>query len=260
MGEIGELLALLEDGRVGPALAGTALASARLYAMIRILPFLGGRRVPATLHLGLAAALGLVMGVSLETIPSAPLLAALAVKEVAVGFAVGFLASLPFRFIEQSGVLADHTRTTTLTTTAVAAGSGGSSPTGNLFLLMATGLFFLTPAHRAFWTGIQATFEAVPVVGGMPRAGSIATAAVASSAGLLAASVMLALPVLLAVLLTDLSIGAAGRFVPHSGGTFTFMPLRSVVGLGALLVCLTVVAPVMARLLLESMRWLAVLH
>jgi len=258
MGVLQEIASFLEGGRLGPALLGTGLTAARLFALLRTLPFLGGRRVPATLHLGLAVAIGLSMGAGsvLETLPAAPVVAALAVKEVLVGFAIGFIASLPFRFIEQSGVLVDVARSTQLSGST---GIGGrpSTPTGTLFLLAAMAVFFLTPAHRAFWTGLDATFLAVPLLpdGPLPYE-TLATRTIASSAGLLASSVMIAFPVLLSVLVTDLAIGAAGRFVPHSGGTFAFMPLRSVVGLGALVLALTVLAPTLARILLESMSWL----
>ncbi|MBW2261781.1 MAG: flagellar biosynthetic protein FliR [Deltaproteobacteria bacterium] len=258
MGVFHEIVSILGDGRLGPALLGTGLTAARLFALFRTLPFLGGRRVPATLHLGLAAALGLAMGggSALETVPPAPLAAALAVKEVVVGFSIGFLASLPFRFLEQSGILIDVTRSTQLSGSA---GIGGnqSTPTGTFFLLMAMAVFFLTPAHRAFWMGVEASFLSVPLVpdGALPYE-PLAMTAIAASAGLFASSVMIAFPVLLSVLVTDLAIGAAGRFVPHSGGTFAFMPLRSVVGLGALALALTVLAPTIARILLESMRWL----
>ncbi len=258
MGVLHEIVSLLDEGRIGPALLGTGLTAARLFALLRTLPFLGGRRVPATLHLGLALALGLAMGAgsALETLVPAPLAAALAVKEVVVGFSLGFLASLPFRFLEQSGMLADAARSTQLSGSTGVSGRP-STPLGTFFLLAAMAVFFLTPAHRAFWTGLEASFLAVPLLpeGPLP-AGPLATRAIAASAGLLASSVMIALPVLLSVLVTDLAIGAAGRFVPHSGGTFAFMPLRSVVGLGALALSLTVLAPTLARILLESMRWL----
>jgi flagellar biosynthetic protein FliR len=261
MGGWSGIIALLEDGRVGPAMLGAALAAARLFAMMRTLPFLGGRRVPATLHLGLAVALGLALTTApeLASVPPAPLVAVLFIKEILVGFTAGIVASLPFRFIDQAGVIIDAARSTQLSGATGITGSRDSSPTGTLLLLMAMAVFFLTPAHAAFWTSIEATFVAVPIVPLTPAAPSwqgAAFAAIASSAGLFAASVMIALPVLLAVLVTDLAVGAAGRFVPHSGGTFTFMPLRSAVGLGALCLSLTVLAPVMARLLLESMRWL----
>lgn len=261
MGGIQEIIALLEDGRVGPAVIGTGLAAARLFAMMRTLPFLGGRRVPATLHLGLAIALGLSMGSAshLASVPPAPIVAVLALKEILVGFSAGLIASLPFHFMEQSGLIIDTTRSTQLSGTSGITGAGGSSPTGTFLLLMTMAVFFLTPAHRAFWAGIEATFIAVPIAplaASTPSWESVALAAIASSAGLFAASVMIAFPVLLAVLVTDLAVGAAGRFVPHSGGTFTFMPLRSAVGLGALCIALTALAPVMADLLLESMQWL----
>jgi flagellar biosynthesis protein FliR len=258
MGVFHEIVSLLGEGRLGPAIMGTGLIAARLFPLLRTLPFLGGRRAPATLHLGLAIALGLAMdaGSALESVPPAPVAAALAVKEVVVGFTIGFIASLPFRFIEQSGIIVDVTRSTQLSGST---GIGGrpSTPTGTFFLLAAMAVFFLTPAHRAFWTGLDATFLAVPLVpdGPLP-AEPLAMRAIAASAGLFASSVMIAFPVLLSVLVTDLAIGAAGRFVPHSGGTFAFMPLRSVVGLGALALALTVLAPTLARILHESMRWL----
>lgn len=258
MGVLDELVSLLGQGRIGPAVLGTGLIAARLFALLRTLPFLGGRRAPASLHLGLAAALGIAMGggSALEAVPSAPLVAALAVKEVVVGFAIGFIASLPFRFLEQSGIIIDVTRSTQL---AGSRGIGGrpSTPLGTFFLLAAMAVFFLTPAHGAFWTGIEASFLAVPLIptGPLPLE-PLATRTIAASAGLFASSVMIAFPVLLSVLLADLAIGAAGRFVPHSGGTFAFMPLRSAVGLGALALALCVLAPVMARILLESMLWL----
>jgi flagellar biosynthetic protein FliR len=258
MGVLHEIVSLLGGGRIGPALLGTGLTAARLFALLRTLPFLGGRRAPATLHLGLAAALGLAMGgaSALEAVPPAPLVAALVIKEIIVGFSIGFLASLPFRFLEQSGIIVDVARSTQLSGST---GIGGrpSTPLGTFFLLAAMAVFFVTPAHRAFWMGLEATFLAVPLVpaGPLPHE-PLAMKAIAASAGLFASSVMVALPVLLSVLVTDLAIGAAGRFVPHSGGTFAFMPLRSVVGLGALALSMTVLAPTLARILLESMRWL----
>jgi flagellar biosynthesis protein FliR len=265
MEAISHIIDLLTTGRVPAAVVAAALVSTRMLAMIRIVPFLGARRAPAPLHVALAIALGLALGpdLGLESVPAAPLVAALAVKEALVGLALGFLASLPFRFAEQAGMIMDQARSTSLSSTSVAGSGGAGTPTGNLLLFGALAVFFLSPAHDAFFSGVAASFEALPVIPAGPAhaaIGDVTRAAVASSAGLFGASVMIALPVLGSVLLTDVAIGAVGRFVPHSGGTFAFMPLRSAVGLGALALSLTVLAPLLADLLLASMRWLAVLQ
>lgn len=261
MDHVAEILELLDRGRVGPATLATALVAARLFAVVRMVPFLGARRAPGPLHVALALVLALAIGpsVPVESVPAAPAVVLLAVKEVAVGLALGFLASLPFRFVEMSGVLADMSRSTSLSTTSMT-GRDGSSPTGNLLFFASMAVFFLTPAHRAFYTGVLASFASVPVIpdaASLPATtGAVAMGAVAASAGLFASSLMICLPVLGSVLLADVVIGAAGRFVPHSGGTFTFMPLRSVVGMGALALSMTLLAPVLAELLYDSMSWL----
>ncbi len=262
MDATGEIAALLSDASVGPAVVGVGLAATRIYATVRTVPFLGGRDVPATLHVALALGLAVSIGplVDLGPVPPAPMLAVLVAKEALVGFTVGYLASLPFRMLEQAGVLGDVSRASSLAQSAgIMSDRAGSSPSGNLLMLGTMVVFFETPAHGAFWSGLGATFDAVPVgppgpAQVLPMAWEpILQAAIWSSAGLLGAAFLIALPVMLAVLVTDLVAGAVSRFVPSAGGTFTFMPLRAAVGLAALALAMTILSPVIAQVLLEAM-------
>ncbi len=243
------------------SVVAVGLVAARMFALFRTVPFLGAGRAPAPLHLALAVGLGVALapGVGIEFVPSAPVVAVLAVKEALVGFALGFVASLPFRFAEASGGLVDASRSSSLSSSSIA-GAGSTTPTGNLLSLGSIAVLFVTPAHVAFMRGVDASLDAVPVIWdtstGPATVETLATTAIGASAGLLASSVMIALPVLASVLLVDVAIGAAGRFVPHSGGTFTFMPLRSVVGLLALSLSLTVLSPVLAGLIASTMELL----
>ena len=77
------------------------LVAARLVPVVQLVPFLGGKAVPAQVKMALALALTVLVypvvwtGGAARRLPGAPVeVAGLLIKEVAVGLMIGFVAAL----------------------------------------------------------------------------------------------------------------------------------------------------------------------
>jgi type III secretion protein T len=250
--------AIARDGETASFLLSAALAATRIYVVLRMLPPLGGRVVPPLLRLALSLVLAwMVTGaVQAGPWPPAPMVALLFLKEAAVGFVIGFTASLPFYFAEQAGFLVDAGRGGAMSALMSPTGEEQSTPFSSLFFYLCVILFFAGPAGASFWTALDASFRALPV---LPAASfefareRILAVAVAATGKLLLASVMLAFPVLLLVLLVDILAGILGRFFPAGGSYFLSMPLRSAVGIGGGILALLFLSPIVEGMLLTAM-------
>lgn len=243
-----ELSTLLGTRAAALALAVAALL-ARLAPAIWIAPFLGGRLVPAIVKPALGLALALVLYPAV--LPDAHRLAhggaaiifAVLVKELFVGLALGFVASILFWAAQSAGWLADASRGASFAETLVPQVGERSSPLGNLQLQLAVVLFLSLGGHRLFVAALGASYAALPL-GAFPDVAGLRGFALLCgrlSADLVLVALGMVAPVVAALWIADVALGWINRFAAQVNVFFLAMPFKAMLGLGVLALALSVV-------------------
>lgn len=162
----------------------------------------------------------------------------LVAREVMVGVVMGFVCACMFRAAEAAGRFTDVLRGASMAQVLSPTGEGRSSPLGALMLLLATVVFFEIGGMAHVSSALVRSYEAIPLnlhtrLAGSP--GAMATVAMVSSAKLIESAVGLCAPAVVALLLADILLGIVGRAVPQIPLYFVGMPLKALLGVGAVL-------------------------
>ncbi|HEX3696454.1 MAG TPA: flagellar biosynthetic protein FliR [Polyangia bacterium] len=223
------------------------VGGARVIPLAIMLPAFGGRHVPLSIRLALGALLAALAwplvaaaygGAGLDR--ASPLLWILIVgRELAVGVAVGFVASLAFHAAEVAGQLGDGLRGANAAAILIPASDGGApSPLGTLYLLLATVIFLEIGGLSRVIAALMNSYAAVPLglsnasVSGMQNAALVVLLA---SAKLLATALGLAAPLIVAMLLADVALAALARLAPDLPIYFLGLPVKALLGVGVIL-------------------------
>jgi type III secretion protein SpaR/YscT/HrcT len=233
----------LDGVPVEQAVVAVGLGAARTVPVAWMLPAFGGPHVPGQVRVGLGLALAvLCLPLLSGQVPQAsPLLwMLLLAREVAVGVTLGFVSTLVFRAAESAGRLTDILRGANLAEALNPVAEERTSPLGDVTLLLAVVIFLELGGLGHVAAALARSYQAVPVAAAASPAGlgRAAGLAVAASAQMLEAALGLAAPALVALLLADLALGAIGRAAPQIPLYFVGMPLKALLGVGAVLVSL----------------------
>lgn len=222
-----------------------ALVVARLAIIVQLVPFLGGQKIPQSVKIGITLALTIVVfpavwaqGATAE-IPLAPLpVAALVTKELAVGFTLGFIASLTFESARMAGELIDIARGQTMVKAMVPQLKARASASGDILYQLAVVLFLAVGGHRLVLAAMYRSFDLVPVHT-FPHfpAGHLEVGLYVArlTADAITFGVLLALPVIAAVLLANLVLALMNKAAPQMNVFFLGMPLKAILGVAVLL-------------------------
>lgn len=252
------LLGLLR-GPVGATLVAAALLAVRWLVLLTVTP------IPALGEIGAAMRLALAAALAAGSLPAAlpvPLVVlepgvavALAAKEALVGLALGAVVAFLLAAFEAAGRLADLFRGATMAEVFVGSGEA-SSPLGAFLLVAVLALLAASGGLLVLVGALQRSAEAFPVAA-LPVRLIEPGAFVGESLALFGRSfevgLLLAAPVLGVSLLLDVALGLAARVSPGFEGYFLALPIRAVLGVGAVVVSLALVRPHLAALLRMSL-------
>lgn len=222
------------------AFALLVLGAARTVPLAWAIPALGGPALPIVVRVALGIGLAvLCYPVLASALPpdGAAAWALLAAREVLVGVVMGFVCGCLFRAAEAAGVIVDVARGANLAVALSPAGAERTSPFGALFLLFACVVFVEIGGIGHVAVALGRSYEAIPL--GAPihlSAHAAAWLAMVASGKLIEAAIGLAAPAMVALLLADLTIGVLGRAVPRLRLDSIGMPLKALLGVGAVLV------------------------
>ena len=158
-------------------------------------------------------------------------------KETLIGFALGFLASLPFWALECAGIFMDNQRGASQAEGTEILTGKSISPMGGLLFQCLTYLFFTSGAFLAFLSLVYASYELWPVTSLFPALSGYAIPLFFAGkvAWLMSYMILIAAPVAVACLLVDISLGLINRFSPQLNAYVLAMPIKS--GMASLLLC-----------------------
>jgi len=253
----------LEGGGTSTAVTGAvALAAARTVPIAWLVPAFGGPRlaVPFRIGLGVLLAVLCLPAVYPAVAPGAlgsagaPALgpvgwALVGARELLVGATVGFCAAALFSAAAAAGRLVDVARGTTVAELLSPTSAQRTSPTAELYVLLAMLVFFELGGLRLLATALGRSYEAVPVLPAGAMFGGARAAAllvIACVAKLLESAVGLAAPVLVAMWLGDAALGALARVAPQLPLGLAAVPAKALLGLGLILLGLGAVDTALA--------------
>lgn len=218
-----------------------AVGAARTMPIAWSIPAFGGPCLPWQIRVAMGIGFSLLCLPVLAGNPppgGAVLLGLLIAREVVVGVVMGFVCACLFRAAEAAGQFTDVLRGVNMAEAISPASGSRSSPLGALMLLLAIVVFFEIGGMGYLTSALVRSYEAIPLSAPRRFAGgsrALAMVAIAASAKLIEAAIGLCAPVIVALLLADILLGIVGRYVPQIPLYFVGMPLKALLGVGAML-------------------------
>jgi type III secretory pathway component EscT len=218
------------------------LVSARLVPLTLMLPFFGGRvlpaqaRVPVLLALAIGAAPAVLWDSPVPTL--GPWLAVGLVRELALGVLLALVLGAPLFALEQGGRLLDAARGANASEVIASEGGERTSPLSELLRWTFGVVFLAAGGLRAIVRVLASSYAALPPAASV-RPSPLPTArwvelAARWSAEALAVGVTLVAPGLLALVAVELTLAVAARLSAPIAQSNAVMPLRALVPLAAL--------------------------
>lgn len=217
------------------------LGMIRFAPIVTITPFLGAKLIPTIARVALALSLTVVflptiLYHSQTPIDSTAAFIGYSVKELFIGFILGYIISIPFFIAQSSGIFIDYMRGSSMLMAQDPSTQTQASPIGimlNYYLIV---LFYGLDGPLIFFDVMQTTFQVVPVDAFIAPSffqlnDSFWQIALGLLNQLFTLSLQLAAPSLLAILMAEMFLGIANRLAPQVQIAFLGMPLKSLLGL-----------------------------
>ncbi len=236
----GDYLQLLSQFPFENTLALLLLIMLRVTPIVIFAPFLGGRLLPSATKIGFALFLSIILlpflvPTALEDLMFGFPLVLLCMKELFIGYLIGFLCSIPFHVATSAGSMIDHQRGSASLMVTDPSLTSQTSPIG-MFLneILLVGFFVIGGIHLFFET-LVASFQRIP-----PTVLVNITSfnqnifwkmAVELMEILFVLAVRFSAPAIVAMLMADIFLGIANRLAPQVQIAFLGMPLKSLLGL-----------------------------
>lgn len=217
---------------------------ARMLPIIGQSPFFGARVLPNPVKVTFAISLFVIflpqlMASTTTKLTFSMMTLLFLVKELFIGFILGFVISVPFQIVQSAGMFIDHQRGGASLMVNDPTIQNQSSPLGTLFNLVLIYIFFLIDGPFLFIDAIGKSYEIVPPDSFInphffDRGSPIWDMQIKLLNSAMKIAVQMATPALLAILMTDVFLGIANRLATQVQITFLGLPLKSLLGLGVL--------------------------
>ena len=260
---------LLSNPHITPITILTSffLILSRLLPIMIIAPFFGAKVVPQTIRIMFSISICAIflpqVILSLKTdIPFNFAYMGLALKELTIGFIIGFLATIPFYIAQSSGSLIDHIRGSASLQVTDPTTSSKTGPIGILYNYVLITVFFAVGGAFIFIDVIHQSFEIIPINHLIsPAFFSVKVPFWQLSLSLvnyvLSFAIQLGAPSFIGVLMAEMFLGIANRLAPQVQIVFLGISLKSWVGLGLLAAAWYFI---MIQLGKESLSWLKIVR
>ena len=223
------------------ALQGFVLVVFRVGAILFAIPLFGGVQVPVMVRAGMALLLSLVLFPSVPGLASAgpnlTWMATAVLREVAIGFAVGFLVRLIFGAAEMAGQLVGFQMGFALVNVVDPVNSEQIPLLGQLQQLVALLVFLTINGHHMLLRALVESFQVVPLTDGH-FSGAATELLVAATGRMFVIALQVGAPIIGALFVTYVTLGLVARAVPHMNVFIVSLPVT--IGIGLLFLGLSV--------------------
>jgi flagellar biosynthetic protein FliR len=212
------------------AVAIFTLALARTSAWAATSPLFSSNGIAGVGRLAFAISLALMAAPVAPDAPPPPTELAIfipvLVGQIALGLLLGWITGLALAVFQSAGAIVDLTSGFSVAQLLDPATGAQSAVIGRLFSVAFIALFFATNAHLVVVGGLVRSFQATPVTE-IPFLGADSVAmAAASMSDLMLAALEIAAPMLGALLLAEVALALAARFVPQANIFMIGLPLK----------------------------------
>jgi flagellar biosynthetic protein FliR len=238
------------------------LILARLIAIINLTPFLGSKNAPHQAKIGMAILFSMIfwphVSSQMHLLPESGFVYMLfLLKELFIGFTIGFVTAQIFYSVEMMGQIIDVVRGTNQAQLLVPQLQERSSAFGDFnyqFLLV---LFLSLGFQVPFFETLAESFIQLPILSFAPQSID-GTQIMEFFARLLSdvfrIAVTLAFPIAFVCLLSDIAFGLLNRVAPQINAYFMSMPAKAAGGMVIFLAGFSVIADQFARYSLELLN------
>lgn len=244
------------------------LTMARIIPVVTLAPFLGSKNIPAPIRIGFSISLiAIFLPQNLfsihQDIPySISPFVGLFLKELMIGFILGFLATIPFIIAQMAGSLIDFQRGASSLQVSDPTTQTQTGPMGQLCNFLLIAVFFSLGGPFIFLNGVADSYKLIPVDSlfnpSVMNANNLFWHTAYGIAGTtMQIATQLAAPGLIGVLLTDLFLGIANRLAPQVQIVFLGVALKSWVGIALFTAAWGLMIQVMCK---ESVGWFEALN
>lgn len=221
------------------------LFMARMLPIIALSPFFGARVLPNPVKVMLALSLFAIFLPELLVVTTDTTLnfnlwsLTLFLKEIFVGYILGFFISIPFQIAQSSGIFIDHQRGGASLMVNDPTIQNQSSPLGTLFNMVFIVIFFYVDGPFLFIEAIITSYQVIPpdaMINHLffAKDSPFWDREITLLNEIMIIAARLASPALIAILMTDVFLGITNRLAPQVQITFLGLPLKSLLGLGVL--------------------------
>ena len=212
------------------------LLFARVSGIFSTAPFFSSRNIPVQVKAGLSAIFTLLLLPLIDASQvtsfsfSLPLFAVEALKEVIIGMAIGFIASLFFQAVQMSGQFLD-TQIGFGIVNILDVQSGQQMPLmGNFQYILALLLFLITDMHHVFIHALFDSYRWLPLLG-QPAFLNTVDFMISATAHMFVIAFQLAMPVIMVTMLSDIALGILARTMPQLNIFVVGIPLKIALGI-----------------------------
>lgn len=237
------------------------LVMARVTGLAMPLPFFGGKLLPARIRFGVPLFLALFFypflypTVPPSLVPDVGLLYfGLLLKEVFIGYCIGFLVSLPFFGLEAGGAFIDTQRGTTFAQVISPLTGGQASLVGQFMNLLFIAIFLSIGGLEITLGGLAHSYSVFPLLSVPKLMHPTAPAAlffIDQTAHVFTIAVQFAAPVVICMFITDMTLGTVNRAAPNIQVFFLGMPLKALGGLVVVLILLDFLHEFLAKMMVD---------
>ena len=216
----------------------------RLGPIIAMAPFLAAKLAPPIAKVGFAICLTTIFlpFVALqinEPISFNNAFIGYSLKEILIGFFLGFLISIPFYIVQASGVIIDYLRGASIMQAQDPTMQTQASPIGILFNSLLIVIFFQIRGPIIFFNSLLESYNIVPAnkyINPLFFNANNSFWKIVFDLGnqVLTLALQLAAPCLVAILMAEMFLGIANRLAPQVQIAFLGMSIKSFLGLSLL--------------------------
>jgi type III secretion protein T len=139
----------------------------RMLPIIALSPFFGARVLPHPVKVTFAISLFVIFIPQMLQNATSPLefnlfLVLLLLKEIFIGFCIGFIISMPFTIVQNAGIIIDHQRGGASLMVNDPTIQNQSSPLGTLFNFVLIVIFFQLDGPFLFLDAISQSYDVIP--------------------------------------------------------------------------------------------------
>lgn len=240
-------------------IAQFSLVVARILPIMCLTPFLGAKTALSIIKIGFSIFFSILLFPSLHpTIANIDYYSLafviLLIKEIWVGFIIGFIAQIPFYAFEALGYLIDIFRNANVAGILDCYYQQETSLLGEFYFQLSIVIFFIFNGHQYFLLALADSYASFsinvfPALGGISK---IMLFEIVKQVGeIISISLRLSAPVLFVMFLTDLLNGLLNRISPYFNAFFYSLSIKAVVGL---LVCLLTYNLIIKKIAYELMN------